>query len=73
VYIYVCFSHLFWKQCTGAKQWDDAYAAYIDVLPLLAKYKLGEEYKLFDSQYKRTRAVDICESEDDMKVENGDI
>jgi len=44
---------------TGAKTWDEAYDAYDEALPILARYRLGKEYKTYDSRYRRTRDVDV--------------
>ena len=70
---------------TGSRTWNEAKEAYDNIIPLLAKYKLGEEYKTFDNKFKRTRNVDICALgdedveikieqdiiEDVMKIEDG--
>jgi TATA-box binding protein (TBP) (component of TFIID and TFIIIB) len=45
---------------TGAKSVQEAMAAYEKALPILAKYKLGQEYKVYDDSFKRTRPIDIA-------------
>lgn len=44
---------------TGARTWEQAHAVYLESLELLKKYKLGSEYKPFDSSCRRTRLVDL--------------
>lgn len=54
---------------TGAKTWQAAQDAYEKMTPLLEKYKLGQEYKPFNSEFKRTRNIDVGTVADEVENE----
>lgn len=44
---------------TGARTWQQALKAYREALLVLARYRLGQEYKEYNHAHKRTRRMDL--------------
>jgi transcription initiation factor TFIID TATA-box-binding protein len=55
---------------TGARSWEEALASYNEALPILARYKVGNEYKAFDEGYRRTRMVDVHTKKKVKRIKN---